>query len=82
MLYTSIPKYDELSFAEKKLYHNDKETYNRSARKSGKGLYFARSGTHGETWVPLIEKAFAKLHGSYYSLHEGSSSEAVEDLTG
>ncbi|KAF8993311.1 hypothetical protein BDQ17DRAFT_1546123 [Cyathus striatus] len=82
MLYTSIPKFDELSASEKKLYHNDKDTYNRSARRSGKGLYFARSGTHGETWVPLIEKAFAKLHGNYHALEMGNSCEAVEDMTG
>lgn len=82
LLYTSIPKFEELSREMQMLYHYDKESYNKSARKSGKGLYFARSGTHGETWVPLVEKAYAKLHGNYLSLHGGHSGEAVEDLTG
>ncbi|KAF5375377.1 hypothetical protein D9615_007968 [Tricholomella constricta] len=36
----------------------------------------------GETWVPLIEKAYAKLHGDYVSLSGGKSLEAVEELTG
>ncbi|KAJ7125786.1 cysteine proteinase [Mycena crocata] len=82
LLYTSIPKYEELSGVEKQLYHNDKERYNTSARKGTKTLYFARSGTEGETWVPLLEKAYAKLHGDYASLSGGEACEAIEDLTG
>ncbi|KAG6832571.1 hypothetical protein H0H87_001227 [Tephrocybe sp. NHM501043] len=82
MLYTSVPKYEELTITEKELYHEDKAKYNSSARKGGKTLYFAKSGATGETWVPLIEKAYAKLHGDYVSLSGGKSLEAVEDLTG
>lgn len=67
LLYTSIPKYEELSWAEKQLYHNDKDKYTASARKGTKTLYFARSATEGETWIPLIEKAYAKLHGQFPS---------------
>ncbi|KAG6828438.1 hypothetical protein H0H92_007965 [Tricholoma furcatifolium] len=82
LLFTSIPKFEELKPEERALYHGDKENYNRSARRSGKSLYFAKSGTHGETWVPLIEKAYAKLHGNYASLSGGEAGEAIEDLTG
>ena len=82
LLYTEIPKFEELTYAERVLYHHDKDKYNLTARKGGKSLYFARSGTPGETWVPLIEKAFAKLHGDYQSLSGGYSAEAIEDLTG
>ncbi|KAG6918281.1 hypothetical protein DXG01_015373 [Tephrocybe rancida] len=82
MLYTSVPKWEELTIVEKELYHEDKLRYNSTARKGGKTLYFARCGTTGETWVPLIEKAYAKLHGNYASISGGFSHEAVEDLTG
>ena len=77
-----MPKYEELSNQEQALYRGDRDTYNKLNQHGGKGLYFARSGTEGETWVPLIEKAYAKLHGDYNSLHGGLASEAIEDLTG
>ncbi|KAF8716548.1 Cysteine proteinase, partial [Rhizoctonia solani] len=82
LLYTSLPKYDQLSSPERNLYHFDRDKYNSAARKGGKGLYFAKGGTENETWVPLIEKAYAKLHGDYASLDGGYASEAIEDLTG
>jgi hypothetical protein len=33
-------------------------------------------------WVPLIEKAYAKLHGYYEAIESGSVSAALMDLTG
>ncbi|KAG8728397.1 hypothetical protein FRC11_011156, partial [Ceratobasidium sp. 423] len=82
LLFTSVPKYDQLSPAERNLYHSDRDKYNNSARKGGKALYFAKGGTENETWVPLIEKAYAKLHGDFASLDGGLASEGIEDLTG
>ncbi|KAF9464916.1 hypothetical protein BDZ94DRAFT_1215779 [Collybia nuda] len=82
LLFTAIPKYEELHEDEKMLYHKNKDTYNNTARRGGKSLLFARSETENETWVPLIEKAYAKLHGNYHSLDAGHTSEAIEDLTG
>jgi hypothetical protein len=82
LLYTRVPKYEELKSTEQELYHCDRDIYNTSARKGGKSLYFANSGTAGETWVPLIEKAYAKLHGNYSHLRGGLECDAIEDLTG
>lgn len=46
------------------MFRNDKWTYNNRARQGlFENLYFAKSKTDNETWVPLIEKAYAKLHG-------------------
>ena len=82
MLLTDIPKYEELDRDSKAIYHFDKEEYQRIARRHGKSLLYAKAGSQEETWVPLIEKAYAKYYGNYSHLEAGWTWEAVEDLTG
>ncbi len=64
------------------LWKHNQDKYNREARCGSKALYFGSSLTENESWVPLIEKAFAKLHGDYAALDGGFTNEGVEDLTG
>lgn len=82
MLYTNIPKFEELELESRELYHGGKEQYIQTARRHGASLLYAKSGSQDEMWVPLIEKAYAKFYGSFAHLERGWTREAMEDLTG
>lgn len=60
---------------------HDEEKLKTSLQRGGEALYFSHCKSN-ETWLPLIEKAFAKAHGDYMAIEGGFASEAIEDLTG
>ncbi|KAF8969516.1 hypothetical protein BGZ46_010680 [Entomortierella lignicola] len=61
----------------------DDQLYYVTDRQSFKNrLYFSSCRDERETWLPLMEKAYAKIHGDYESISGGYTSEGIEDLTG
>lgn len=56
--------------------------YRESLRKGSNSLYFASCKESNETWLPLLEKAYAKVHGDYQAISGGFAGEGIEDLTG
>ena len=42
-------------------------------------LAYSRPGPQGHLWVCLLEKAYAKAHGSYHAISGGWTSEVIDD---
>ncbi|KAK0726092.1 hypothetical protein B0H67DRAFT_482053 [Lasiosphaeris hirsuta] len=56
--------------------------YKKLHQTGSEALFFAACRDANETWLPLLEKAYAKVHGDYNAICGGSVGEGVEDLTG
>ncbi|KAL5612720.1 hypothetical protein BROUX41_004194 [Berkeleyomyces rouxiae] len=86
-LFLTSPVWDAPSMQRQLLQQIDsnmgaEEKYNLTYHTGSKALFFACNADQNETWVPLLEKAYAKAHGDYESLDGGWMGEALEDMTG
>lgn len=87
-LYLRKPDYDDLTERVRKDWEAAKvrddgaEDWRVEFQRNSGALWFAQSTHEDETWVPLLEKAYAKAHGDYGAIHGGNVGEAMEDLTG
>ncbi|TVY16830.1 Calpain-A [Lachnellula arida] len=85
-LYLKSPDWDSPSVQRHLLEQTDREDVEKEYRKTyqtgSQALFFAHCKDQNETWLPLLEKAYAKAHGDYSALDYGWIGEGVEDLTG
>lgn len=74
-LYLKAPSFDESGETVLEQYgvrQNEQEKlYVETLQKGSKALYFASCRDENETWVPLIEKAYAKAHGDFSAMDGG-----------
>ena len=85
-LYLKSPSWDCPSMQRDLLQQIDREdvekVYRQTYQTGSRALFFAQCKDQNETWVPLLEKAYAKAHGDYGSLSGGWIGEGLEDLSG
>lgn len=74
-LYLKSPDWDSPSVQRHLLEQTDREDVEKEYRKTyqtgSQSLFFAHCRDQNETWLPLLEKAYAKAHGDYAALGGG-----------
>jgi hypothetical protein len=79
-LYIRVPDYDDCTDARRTAWDSShslmdpelsRKLWRQAFQSNSEALYFASCAHPQETWVPLIEKAFAKAHGDFAAIDGG-----------
>ncbi|KAH0538782.1 hypothetical protein GP486_008755, partial [Trichoglossum hirsutum] len=74
-LYLKRPDYDDRSLTRELWEDPDRpdgeEEYRKAYQTGSAALYFAHCSDQNETWLPLLEKAYAKAHGDFAAIWGG-----------
>jgi hypothetical protein len=90
-LYLTAPDFDEsadqkYTWQQQINMQDPEEEYRRTCQSGSRALYFAQCSSENETWLPLLEKAYAKAHGDFNAIQGGftgySSNQALPDSLG
>lgn len=81
-LFLNRPEFHDADWYTQLTFSGKEKEYNSTFARGSEALEFAKCEDKNETWLPLLEKAYAKAHGDYGSIEGGYTGEAVEDLTG
>ena len=75
-LYLTAPDFDENSdqqytWQQQINMQDPEEEYRKTCQSGSRALYFAQCSSENETWLPLLEKAYAKAHGDFNAIQGG-----------
>jgi hypothetical protein len=85
-LYISAPDYDDCDDERRAVWDRShsrldpevsREEYRKTFQSGSDALFYGSCADPNETWVPLIEKAFAKAHGDYNAIDGGWPGQAI-----
>lgn len=70
--YKDLSNTTDMDYLLKYIKEKDRaEQYRKIVQSNSDALFYARSAHKSETWVPLIEKAYAKAHGDFAAIEGG-----------
>lgn len=70
-LYVKHADFNQADMVERQKFKGDERLYKHVLQKNSDALYFSSCKDPNKTWLPLLEKAYAKVHGDYESISGG-----------